>query len=57
MLNQSEDLFLQDAIVNDQSIFQSRSNSEFSRGNMRRIQEVYDSGVKIREAVEQERNG
>jgi enoyl-CoA hydratase/carnithine racemase len=57
MLSKSEDLFLQDAIVNDQTIFQSRSNSEFSRANMRRIQQVYDSGVKIREAVEQERNG
>jgi enoyl-CoA hydratase/carnithine racemase len=57
MLNQSEDLFLQDAIMNDQTIFQSLSNSEFSRANMRRIQAVYDSGVKIREAVEEERSG
>jgi len=56
MLNQSEDLFLQEAIVNDQKIFQSLSNSEFSRANMRRIQAIYDSGVKIREAVEGERN-
>jgi enoyl-CoA hydratase/carnithine racemase len=55
MLNQSEDLFLQDAINNDQAIFQSLSNSEFSRANMRRIQAIYDSGVKIREAVERER--
>lgn len=56
MLNQSEDHFLQEAIMNDQTIFQSLSNSEFSRANMRRIQGVYDSGVKIREAVGRERD-
>jgi enoyl-CoA hydratase/carnithine racemase len=54
MLTQSEDLFLNDAIMNDQKIFQSQSNTEFSRANMRRIQAVYDSGVPIREAIKNE---
>jgi enoyl-CoA hydratase/carnithine racemase len=56
MLTQSEDVGVHDAVMQDQEIFQSLSNSEFSRANMRRIQEVYDSGVPIREASERERS-
>ncbi|MBH79968.1 MAG: hypothetical protein CMQ49_05605 [Gammaproteobacteria bacterium] len=56
MLTQSEDVGIHDAVMKDQEIFQSLSNSEFSRANMRRIQDVYDSGVSIREASERERN-
>ena len=56
MLAQSEDVGLHDAVMKDQEIFQSLSNSEFSCANMRRIQSVYDSGVPIREASERERD-
>ncbi len=56
MLTQSEDVGVHDAVMKDQEIFQSLSNSEFSRANMRRVQAIYDSGVKIREASEQERD-
>ena len=56
MLTQSEDVGIHDAVMKDQEIFQSLSNSEFSRANMRRIQDVYDSGVSIREASERERD-
>jgi enoyl-CoA hydratase/carnithine racemase len=57
MLTQSEDVGVHDAVMKDQEIFQSLSNSEFSRANMRRIQSIYDSGVPIREASERERSG
>ncbi len=55
MLTHSEDLGLHEAVMKDQEIFQSLSNSEFSRKNMRRMQDIYNSGIPIREATERER--
>ena len=55
MLTHSEDLGLHEAVMKDQEVFQSLSNSEYSLSTMRRIQEIYNSGVPIREATENER--